>query len=101
MTSTLHQVKDLSPEQKHAAEILLGHAVSEEESASIKSIHASKIIASKLTADERIEALRSLNARFADTPRPSVNAEEEEAAVNEAMCSSGPIPGATPRDERF
>jgi hypothetical protein len=86
----LYQVKDLSPEQKHAAEILLGHPVSEDEAVSIKTLGPSTIIPSKLSSEERIEALRALNERFAATPLPDVNENEEEAAVNEAMRSSRP-----------
>jgi len=41
----LHQVKDLSPEQKHAAEILLGHAVSEDEAVSIIVLDATVLYA--------------------------------------------------------
>jgi hypothetical protein len=40
----LHHVKDLSPDQKHAIENLLGHPVSEDESVSIKNIRPSAII---------------------------------------------------------
>jgi len=61
----LYQVKDLSPEQKQAAEILLGHPVSDDEVVSIKSLGPSTIIRSKLSPEERIEALRALNERFA------------------------------------
>jgi hypothetical protein len=42
----LHHVKNLSPEQRHAAEILLGHPVSENETLSIKSLASSTIIPS-------------------------------------------------------
>lgn len=44
----LHHMKDLSPEQKHAAEILLGHAVSDNEAVSIKRLGPSTLIASRL-----------------------------------------------------
>ena len=86
----LYQVKDLSPEQKRAAEILLGHPVSEYEAVSIKSLGPSTIIASKLSPEEHIEALRELNERFAKTPRPDVTEAEEEAAVAEALRSKRP-----------
>ena len=86
----LYQVKDLSPEQKRAAEILLGHPVSEYEAVSIKSLGPSTIIASKLSPDERIEALRVLNERFAKTPRSDLTEAEEEAAVDEALRSTRP-----------
>jgi hypothetical protein len=86
----LYPVKDLSPEQKQAAEILLGHPVSEEETVSIKSIRSSTIIPSRLSPEERIEALRALHGRFAKTPCPDVSEAEEEAAVNEALRSTRP-----------
>jgi hypothetical protein len=86
----VYQVKDLSPEQKRAAEILLGHSVSEDGAVSIKDIGSSTIIPSELSAEERLEALRALNERFGRTPRPDVSESEEEAAVNEALRSSRP-----------
>jgi len=86
----LYQVKDLSPEQKRAAEILLGHPISEDGAVSIKNVGPSTIIPSKLSSDERLEALRVLNERFAATPRPDVSKNEEEAAVSEALRSSRP-----------
>ena len=73
----LYQVKDLSPEQRHAAEILLGHPVSEDEAVSLKSLGPSTIIPSKLSPEERVEALRALNERFALAPRPEVSEEED------------------------
>ena len=39
----LYRVKDLLPEQRHAAEILLGHPVSENEAVSIKSLDPATI----------------------------------------------------------
>jgi len=86
----LYLVKDMSPEQKRAAEILLGHPVSEDEAVSIKSLGASTIIPSKLSPEERIEALRTLNERFAKAPCSDVSEDEEEAAANEALRSSRP-----------
>jgi len=80
----LHRVKDLSPEQRHAAEILLGYTVSENDAVSINSLDPSKIIPSRLSSDQRIEALKSLNERLAGT---EVSAEEEETVVNEALRS--------------
>ena len=84
----LYQVRDLSPEQKLAAEILLGHPVSEDESVSIKSIGPSTVIASSLSLDARLDALKALSARFASSPSPEFGAEEEDAIVNEAMRST-------------
>ena len=84
----LYQVKDLSPEQRHAAEMLLGRPVSEDEAVSIKSLGPSTIIPSILSPEDRIEALRALERRFATTNRPEVGEEEEEATVNEALRST-------------
>jgi hypothetical protein len=89
-SSMLYQVKDLSPEQKRAVEMLLGQPVSEDEAVSIKNLGPSTIIPPELSSEERIEALRALNERFAETPLPDVSEDEEEAAVNEAMRSSRP-----------
>ena len=87
----LHHVKDLSPEQRHAAEILLGHAVSEDEAVSIKeSPGLSTVIPSRLSPEARIEALKALNERLASPNGSEVDAEEEEAAVNEALSSTRP-----------
>ena len=88
--SVLYQVKDLSPEQKRAAEILLGHPVSEDEAVSIKSLGPSTVIAPKLSPEERIEALRALNERFAKTTHPGVSEDDEEDAANEALRSTRP-----------
>jgi hypothetical protein len=84
------QVKDLSPEQKHAAEILLGHPVSEDEAVSIKSLGPSTIMPSKLTAEERITALRALSDRFGSRPDPEIGAEQENEIVDEALRSTRP-----------
>jgi hypothetical protein len=83
----LHRVKDLSPEQRYAAEILLGHPVSEGDALSIRSFDPSTIIPSRLSPDQRIHALRSLNERLAGA---EVGAEEEETIVNEALRSVRP-----------
>lgn len=82
-----HRVRDLSPEQRHAAEILLGRPVSEDETVSIKSLDPSVIIPSGLSPDERVKALRSLNERLAGS---EISAEEEGAIVDEAMRSVRP-----------
>ena len=86
----LYQVKDLSPEQKRAAEILLGHPVSEDEAVSIKSLGPSTIIASKLSPEERIEALRELNERFTKAPRPDVSEVEEEGCRRRGVALHPP-----------
>jgi hypothetical protein len=84
----LYQVKDLSPEQRRAAEILLGHPVSEDDAVSIRSLGPTTIIPSKLSAEDRVDALRALEKRFAAANRPEVGDEEEEAIVNEALRST-------------
>jgi hypothetical protein len=86
----LYQVRDLSPEQKQAAEILLGHSISEDEAVSIKSFNPSMIVPSKLSSEERISALRALEERFAKVVRPGVSEEEEDTVANEALRSSRP-----------
>jgi hypothetical protein len=86
----LYRVKDLSPEQKHAAEILLGQPMSDDESIIIKRLSPSTIIPSQLSPEERSAALLALNERFAAVPGPEVSAEEEEAAVTEAVRSVRP-----------
>jgi hypothetical protein len=77
----------LSPEQRQAAEILLGHPVSEGDAVSIRSLDPSTIIPSRLSPDQRIQALRSLNERLAGI---EADAAEEEAIVREAMRSVRP-----------
>jgi len=86
----LYRVKDLSPEQRHAAEILLGHPVSENEAVSIKSLDPATIIPSRLSPEEGIAALRALDERFASKPIPEVSVEEEDALVREAFHSTRP-----------
>ena len=84
----LYRVKDLSPEQKHAAEVLLGHPVSDDEAVSIKSLNPATIIPSNLSPAERIAATRALDERFAARATPDVSPEEEEALVREAFHST-------------
>jgi hypothetical protein len=88
----LHPVKDLSPEQRHAIESLLGHAVTEEEAISIKSIRVAAILAPRLSADERKEALKRLEYYFAkaDARREPVSEDEEESIINEALRHTRP-----------
>lgn len=86
----LYRVKDLSPEQKRAAETLLGHSVSDNEAVSIRSLDAATIIRSRLSTEERIAAMRALDERFAARPAPEVSVEEEEALVREAFSSTRP-----------
>jgi hypothetical protein len=88
----LHHVKDLSPEQRQAVENLLGRQVAEEESVSIKGIRPSSIIPSRLSPEERKEALERLRRYFAkvDAQRKPVSEVEEEETINEALRSTRP-----------
>lgn len=92
----LYQVKDLSPEQRHAAEILLGHPVAENEVVSIRQLGPTTIVPSKFSPEERIEALRALEDRFAKVPQSdfsdvcNFSNDEEEAVVSEALRSTRP-----------
>ena len=88
----LHRVKNLSPEQKLTVEDLLGHALSEDESVSIKSIRPSEIIPSRLSEEQRKEALEKLRQYFArlDAKRAPVSDEEAEEIINEALRSTRP-----------
>ena len=85
----LHHVKDLSPEQRRAVENLLGRPLEEDEAVSIKSIRPSAIIPSRLSPQERAEAIEKLRQYFAkvDAQRNPVSEVEEEAIINEALRS--------------
>ena len=86
----LYQVRDLSPEQRRAAEMLLGQPVSEDDAVSIKRLGPTTIIPSKLSPEDRVAALRLLEQRFGSANRPEVSEKEEEAAINEALRSTRP-----------
>ena len=88
----LHQVKDLSPEERRAVENLLGRPVAEDESVSIKGIRPSAIIPAPLSPDERKEAIQKLHQYFAkvDVQRKPVSEAEEEEIINEALRSTRP-----------
>jgi len=86
----IFQVKDLSPEQRQAAEILLGRSLSEDEAVSIKSLGPSTVIPSKLSPEERISALQALNERFGRSAPPDISEEEETSVANEALRSIRP-----------
>ena len=83
-------MEDLSPEQRRAAEILLGHPVSEDDAVSIKSLGPTTIIPSKLSSEDSVKALRALEKRFGAANRPEVSEEQEEAIINEALRSTRP-----------
>jgi hypothetical protein len=83
-----HSVKDLSQEQKLAIESLLGRAVSDEESVSVRVFAKS----APLTDEQRRVAIDKLNQYFArvDAHRQPVTNEEEDAIINEALRSVRP-----------
>ena len=88
----LHQVKDLSPEQRHAVESLLGRPVALDESVVISSIRSSATIPSRLSPQEREDALEKLSQYFTkvDAQRKPVSEAEEEEIINEALRSTRP-----------
>jgi hypothetical protein len=86
----LHQVKDLSIEERRAVERLLGRSVTEDETVSIKTVSPLAVVNSKLSLDQRQAALQRLDQYFAkvDTARQTVSPEEEEAILAEALHSA-------------
>lgn len=86
----VYRVKDLLPEQRKAAEVLLGHSVSDDEAVSISAFDPSSIIPSELSPQERIAALRALDERFAAKQVPEVSPDEEDELVREAFRSTYP-----------
>jgi hypothetical protein len=82
------RVKDLSPRQKQAAEVLLGHPVSDQQSVAVKSLDPAAILPARLSPAERVVALRALEARFASRVVAEVSPEEEDALVREAFEST-------------
>lgn len=88
----LHDVKDLSPEQRRAVENLLGRSVADDESVSIKGIRPSAIVSPRLLSAERTEALAKLRRYFAkvDAQRQPVSETAEEEIINEALRSTRP-----------
>jgi hypothetical protein len=88
----LHDVKDLSVEQRRAVETLLGRPVAEDESVSIKGIRPSGILPSRIAPGQRQEALEKLHQYFAkvDAQRKPVSEAEEEQIINEALRSTRP-----------
>lgn len=88
----LHHVKDLSADQRHTVENLLGHRVADDESVSIKSIRPATILPPQLSPGERDEALEKLRHYFdkVDAQRQLVSAAEEEEVMNEALRTTRP-----------
>ena len=81
----VHQVRDLSPEQRSAAELLLGRPLQDDESISVQAFEPASI-----SEQQRREVARELRKLFAEVDqnlRPGT-AEEAEVIFTEAMRSS-------------
>ena len=78
-----HSVKDLSPDQRHAIESLLGRHLQDDE---VVNIHPSRLLNEALTGEERSQAwsgyLRQLGA-LADRAK-DIPDEELDAIIDEA-----------------
>jgi len=83
----LHKASDLSPEQRMALEGLLGRAISDQETVSIRAFEPAP-----LSEARRVEVLAGLDAYFAriDAKRPPMSDAEAEAIINEALRSTRP-----------
>ena len=83
----LHKASDLSAHQKTALGSLLGRAISDRETVSLR------VFESPTVSDERRqEVLAGLEAYFAriDAKRPPISEEEAEAIIDEALRSTRP-----------
>ena len=83
----IHQAKDLSPEQKAAAEVLLGRPLAERESISVQAFEPAAV-----SEQRRREVSVELRRLFADVDqnlRPTT-VDETEEIFSEAMRSSRP-----------
>lgn len=94
----LHQVKDLSAEQRRAVESLLGRPVAEDESVSVKGIRSAEITPPRLSPEDRVKAAAKLLNLFEaiDQRRRPVSDSEEVAIINEALRAARP--GYRPRN---
>ncbi len=88
----IHEVKDLSPDQKLAVESLLGRPVSEQEAVSVQAFQPPAI--SRRRRQEIAEALRRYFAEV-DAKRQPVPADVAGGIIDEAMRDSRP--GYRPR----
>jgi hypothetical protein len=88
----LHRVSDLSHEQRHVIESLLGHAIDDDEAVSIRSVKPNTILPSNLSPEQRREVLDRFDRYFAkvDSQRQVVSEEEEQAIIDEALRSTRP-----------
>jgi len=83
----IHQAKDLSPEQKAAAEVLPGRALAEKESISVQGFEPAAV--SEQRRREVPVELRRLFAEVDQNLRPAT-VDEAEEIFREAMQSSRP-----------
>ena len=88
----IHEVKDLSPDQKLAVESLLGRPVSEQETVSVQAFQPPAVSVQR--RQEITEALRRYFAEV-DAKRQPVSADAAGGIIDEAMRDSRP--GYRPR----
>ena len=83
----LHKAKDLSPDQRMALESLLGRAVSEQETVSVRAFEPPV-----MSDQRRQEIAAELKRYFAevDANRSHASAEEADEIITEAIRSSRP-----------
>ena len=83
----LHKASELSSEQRIALESLLGRAISDRETISLRAFEPAP-----LSDAQRAEILASLDAYFAriDSKRPAMPDSEADAVINEALRSARP-----------
>ena len=83
----VHRVSDLSPEQRAAAELLLGRALEEKESITVQAFETGAI-----SAEQRRRVAAELRKLFAevDANLKSAAHDEAEEVFTEAMRSSRP-----------
>ncbi|HYU47298.1 MAG TPA: hypothetical protein VEK84_14095 [Terriglobales bacterium] len=84
----LHKASELSSEQKVALESLLGRAISDQETISVRAFEATP----PLPDAQQQEILAELDNYFAriDAKRPPLSQAEAEAIINEALRSTRP-----------
>jgi hypothetical protein len=83
----IHEVKDLSPDQKQAVESLLGRPVSEQETVSVQAFQPPAVPVQR--RQEIAEALRRYFAEV-DAKRQPVSADAASGMIDEAMRESRP-----------
>jgi hypothetical protein len=83
----LHKASELSSDQKMALESLLGRAISDRETISVRAFEPAPV-----SDAQRQEALAGLEAYFVriDAKRPPLSEAEAEAIVTEALRSTRP-----------